>query len=243
MRALVSSNRASRESRKPKLARRRTGRQRRVNPNERRTQGGEKLPRSRLRTEHRIAGPVGPGAVQAKNLRRNSSQLGDAPSRKSANLGQAGFPQRNSCFMICTITGENPGRTGDARYPTPAARWQARRAVPDSEATPTGAGPTVRHPAPNQPPERRAATRDKGAMRPESVFHRDRNSPAGAMWRGIQQPLIDRPRQRQCLGGVFRRRRPGAPGGQGATARAHLLARSKHVDSSSLHRHVGVKCR
>ena len=109
---------------------------------------------------------------------------------------------REALRYRCTITGEFSGRTGIARYPTPAAGWQARRAVPDPEATPTGAGPTVRHLAPNQPPERCAGTRDKGAMRPESVFHRDRSSPAGAMGRGIQQPLIDRPpapASRRCL--------------------------------------------
>ena len=128
-----------------------------------------------------------------------------------------------------------PGGRPDGQCPTQRQRRQ-------------GAGPTAHHPAPNrppeQPPERRAGTRDKGAMRLESVFPGGGTSPAGAMRRGFQQPHIGRPRQRQRLGGIFRRREPGAPDGQGgATAPAHLPATAQHVDIFSLHRHVGVSCR
>ena len=148
----------------------------------------------------------------------------------------AARPQRRTSGEPATLATRRlpPGGRPDGQFLIPRQRRQ-------------GAGPTAHHPAPNQPPEqppeRRARTRDTGAMRLESVFPGDRISPAGAMRRGFQQQLIGRPRQRQRLGGIFRRREPRAPDGQGTTVLAHLLATAQHVDVSSLHRHVGLKCR
>ena len=78
--------------------------------------------RSRRRVAHRIAGPVGPGAARARNLRPNSSQLGDAPNRESANSTR-GISRRISPSACSGLQKPPPGRI---RGPGPGRRNSAR---------------------------------------------------------------------------------------------------------------------
>ena len=156
---------------------------------------------------------------------------------------QAGFPQRNSCVMICTIRGENPGRTGIARHPTPAAGWRR----PDGQSR----IPKQRRQGPARPfAIRRRTSRQNGARRHETRVPCDRNpcfTATGirrrARWgeefsnrSSIGRASASVSAVSSAVEGLERRVDRGGRTGPSA-------CHDQHVDIPSLHRHVGVKCR
>ena len=124
MRALVSHHRASRESRKPRVARRRPGRQRRVIPNASRTLGGRVVADpSRVLVEMGIAAWGGTAHDLSLSLPDSTTpQRGSSRPDGHAGVPQPG-PSRDGCFPDGRAGDAGPdGKSGNGRVRVPVER-------------------------------------------------------------------------------------------------------------------------